>query len=239
MYWDWVRPQELLYMHVLFFWVAALVLGPTTASAQMSWSPVLPSLEPDPIVSEAISAGSRTEMLMDEAVRERFLSLAADWEGVRYRIGGNSRAGIDCSALVQTWFLDAFGTQLPRSSREQFQVGETVERDGLRPGDLVFFRNRRSISHVGVYVGEGRFAHASSSQGVTVSALEEAYWARRYAGARRVISSDLLPQPEDGLYLASLDLSAPSEPVVLPPALFGNTETSTPATSTTSRRAGW
>lgn len=225
-------------MHVLFLWVAALVLGPTTASAQMSWSPVLPHLEPVPELNEAINSGNRTHALMDEAVRERFLSLAADWEGVRYRIGGNSRAGIDCSALVQTWFQDVFGQQLPRSSREQFHVGETVERDGLRPGDLVFFRNRRSISHVGVYVGEGQFAHASSSQGVTVSRLEEAYWARRYAGARRVISEDLMPQPEDGLFLANLDLSTPTEPISIPPALFGTSESpSNPTTST--RRAGW
>lgn len=236
---DWVRPADLLYMHVLFLWVAALALGPSSAHAQMSWSPVLPTLEPEVELQEVASSGNRSEMLMDEVVRERFLSLAADWDGVRYRIGGNSRAGIDCSALVQTWFLDVFGTQLPRSSREQYHVGNTIEREELRPGDLVFFKNRRAISHVGVYVGDGQFAHASSSQGVTVSRLEETYWARRYAGARRVISPDLLPQPDDGLLLATLDLSESTESVAIPQALFGNAQPTSGASNPASRRAGW
>jgi lipoprotein Spr len=236
---DWVLPKDLLYMHVLFLWVASLVLAPAPAYAQMSWSPVLPITDPEVPLLDVMPSSNRSEVLMDEAVRERFLSLAADWEGVRYRIGGNSRAGIDCSALVQTWFLDVFGTPLPRSSREQYHVGNTVEREELRPGDLVFFSNRRTISHVGVYVGDGQFAHASSSQGVTVSRLEETYWARRYSGARRVLSMDILPHSDDTIFLAGLDLSASSEPVSLPPALFGSTNPASGTTSGTSRRAGW
>ena len=109
------------------------------------------------------------------------------WRGVPYRFGGESAQGIDCSAFTQALYQEAFGMDLPRSTHEQVQLGREVEKDELRPGDLVFFRTGRSMRHNGVYVGNGKFAHASSSVGVTISSLDNVYWRSRYWQARRVL----------------------------------------------------
>ncbi|AEY01042.1 NLP/P60 family lipoprotein [Oceanimonas sp. GK1] len=109
------------------------------------------------------------------------------WRGVPYRFGGASEQGIDCSAFTQTLYQEAFGLELPRSTNEQVLLGREVERSELRPGDLVFFRTGRSTRHNGVYIGNGKFAHASSSVGVTISSLDNVYWRSRYWQARRVL----------------------------------------------------
>ncbi len=132
--------------------------------------------------------------LVDLDVAARLRDEARDWDGTRYRYGGDSRAGIDCSALMRRWFSDLFDEALPRTADEQFDRGTSVERAELRPGDLVFFGSRRGINHVGVFVGDGEFAHASRSAGVTVSRLNEAYWKARYRGARRVLGLSGLGQ---------------------------------------------
>lgn len=107
-----------------------------------------------------------------------------DWAGTRYRLGGTSKAGIDCSAFVREAMGRAFNVQLPRSTAEQKHVGRAISRSELRAGDLVFFRNNH---HVGVYIGGGQFVHASSSKGVTTSSLNNGYWARNYTQSRRVM----------------------------------------------------
>lgn len=106
------------------------------------------------------------------------------WAGTRYRLGGSSHSGIDCSAFVQKTMQGAFNINLPRSTADQRNVGRTISKSELRPGDLVFFRKN---NHVGVYIGGGKFVHASSSRGVTTSSLSESYWARNYTQSRRVI----------------------------------------------------
>ncbi|WP_386693671.1 NlpC/P60 family protein [Lonepinella sp. MS14435] len=106
------------------------------------------------------------------------------WVGTRYRMGGTGRNGIDCSAFMQETFATAFGMDLPRSTSEQKYVGKRIQKNELKQGDLVFFRKNR---HVGVYMGNGRFMHSSSSQGVTISSLSEDYWARTYTQSRRVL----------------------------------------------------
>ncbi|WP_386692945.1 MULTISPECIES: NlpC/P60 family protein [unclassified Lonepinella] len=106
------------------------------------------------------------------------------WAGTRYRMGGTSSRGIDCSAFMQETFATAFGMSLPRSTSEQQRLGQRIQKSELKQGDLVFFRKNR---HVGVYMGNGQFMHSSSSQGVTISSLSEAYWARTYTQSRRVL----------------------------------------------------
>ncbi|MDH2926953.1 endopeptidase [Lonepinella koalarum] len=106
------------------------------------------------------------------------------WAGTRYRMGGTSSRGIDCSAFMQETFAAAFGMSLPRSTSEQQRLGQRIQKSELKQGDLVFFRKNR---HVGVYIGNGQFMHSSSSQGVTISSLSEAYWARTYTQSRRVL----------------------------------------------------
>jgi lipoprotein Spr len=106
-----------------------------------------------------------------------------------YKFGGTTWKGIDCSAFTQTVFNQSFSLELPRSAREQYQVGQIVdEKTDLKFGDLVFFNTRKRVKpgHVGIYIGENLFAHASRKAGVTVSSLDEDYYVSRYMGARRI-----------------------------------------------------
>ncbi|MGL5632898.1 MAG: C40 family peptidase [Azovibrio sp.] len=110
--------------------------------------------------------------------------------GINYRMGGNDpNSGLDCSSYVQTVFRDAVGLVLPRTAREQSQIGAEVDRTELKPGDLVFFNTmRRTFSHVGIYLGDNYFLHAPrAGSAVRVESMQSSYWTRRYNGARRVI----------------------------------------------------
>jgi cell wall-associated NlpC family hydrolase len=112
--------------------------------------------------------------------------------GVRYRFGGNTpETGLDCSGLVQLVFKESFGLVLPRRAAQMSQVGGNISKDELKPGDLVFFNTlKRAFSHVGIYVGEGKFVHAPSSGGkVRVESLNTPYWVTRFNGARRLDQS--------------------------------------------------
>jgi cell wall-associated NlpC family hydrolase len=111
--------------------------------------------------------------------------------GTPYRYGGSSpEGGFDCSGLVQFVFRDSAGVRLPRSTRDLVAIdAPAVARDGLQPGDLVFFSpGGGTASHIGIYVGEGRFVHAPSSGGtVRLDLLDSDYWRRAYVGARRLL----------------------------------------------------
>uniref|UniRef100_UPI00404982AA NlpC/P60 family protein n=1 Tax=Gallaecimonas sp. GXIMD4217 TaxID=3131927 RepID=UPI00404982AA len=108
------------------------------------------------------------------------------WRGVRYRLGGTDRTGIDCSAFVQRTFAERFGLILPRQTREQVGAGQPVARRALKTGDLVLFKTGRHSSHVGIYLEEGLFLHASTTEGVTLSSLHNPYWHAKYWTARRL-----------------------------------------------------
>ncbi|MNO96824.1 Murein DD-endopeptidase MepH precursor [compost metagenome] len=109
--------------------------------------------------------------------------------GTTYKFGGTSTSGFDCSGFT-SYVFKSVGLTLPRTSKAQFSVGTPVSRNSLRSGDLVFFNTFGSgVSHVGIYVGNGKFAQSSSSRGVTITSLSQAYWANRYVGAKRVMST--------------------------------------------------
>lgn len=116
-----------------------------------------------------------------------------DWLGTPYRFGGTSDRAIDCSAWTQRVFTEVASIGLPRTAREQFQVGQKIKRNNLQFGDLVFFHtySRRFPSHVGIYLGDNLFAHASSRYGVTVSSLESTYYNKRFIGGKRLSSKDI------------------------------------------------
>ena len=118
----------------------------------------------------------------------KILSTALSYKGVKYRFGGATPTGFDCSGFVM-YVFNKHGVKLPRTADKQFEVGKVVKgTKDLKPGDLVFFETyEKGASHVGIYQGDNRFVHASSSRGVTVSGLSEAYYAKRYLGARRVL----------------------------------------------------
>ena len=113
--------------------------------------------------------------------------------GVHYRFGGNSpESGLDCSGLVRYVFREAVGLALPRRAEEMSRVGEHVNEEELRPGDLVFFNTlRRAFSHVGIYIGEGRFVHApSTGKEVSVEVIDRRYWQHRFNGGRRLLAEE-------------------------------------------------
>jgi cell wall-associated NlpC family hydrolase len=127
----------------------------------------------------------------DSVAANGVLMRALGLVGTPYRYGGNSPAGgFDCSGLVQFVFHDSAGVRLPRSTRELVAMdAPEVDRRELQPGDLVFFNpGGGKASHIGIYVGEGRFVHAPSTGGtVRLDQLDADYWRRTYAGARRVL----------------------------------------------------
>lgn len=128
---------------------------------------------------------------LNSSVQDKIVQLVLSFMTTPYKIGGIDHSGIDCSGLTMVVFDSVFNYDLPHSSREQAQLGISVSRDELQVGDLVFFRTiGHKISHVGIYFGDNLFAHASVEQGVTISSLESTYYAKRYAGARRIVSFD-------------------------------------------------
>lgn len=122
------------------------------------------------------------------SIGESLVRTASRFRGVRYRWGGSSRSGFDCSGFTRYVFRHKAGIDLPHSASAQFRRGVPVSRDQLKPGDLVFFQTyRRGASHVGIYIGNGKFIHASSARGrVRIDSLNEGYYRQRYLGARRV-----------------------------------------------------
>ncbi|WON75578.1 bifunctional murein DD-endopeptidase/murein LD-carboxypeptidase [Serratia sp. UGAL515B_01] len=122
-------------------------------------------------------------------VKSKIMSQYASWKGVRYRLGGDTKRGIDCSGFVQRTFREQFGMDLPRSSYEQEDMGKKIPRAKLRPGDLVSFRAGSTGRHVGIYLGNNKFVHASTSNGVTISNMTDNYWNKRYHEGRRLLGS--------------------------------------------------
>lgn len=124
--------------------------------------------------------------VLPQAIKNLSLySFVEDWYGVRYRLGGDSKNGIDCSAFVRRLYENVFCVNLLRTAYQQFGMCHFVsKRDSVKEGDLVFFKTHgRRISHVGIYLMNDYFVHASSSQGVMISNLNDEYWDKRYAGA--------------------------------------------------------
>ena len=128
-----------------------------------------------PPASSMTAAEAGTDALQ-QTLERRFLQ----WRGVRYRWGGLSKAGVDCSGFVYLTFRDLFGIVLPRTAYRQSTAGHTIEQRHLQAGDLVFFRIGRRQYHVGIYYRNRRFLHVSSHKGVIISSLDNRYWSPRY-----------------------------------------------------------
>lgn len=117
------------------------------------------------------------------------------WLKTPYRYGGNTKNGTDCSNLTQKLYKEVFGLELPRVSWKQWSVTQRVPKNDLSTGDLVFFRSKSSPTgwHVGVYLTENYFVHASSKKnGVKISSLDESYYKKNYKGAGRIKKFDFL-----------------------------------------------
>lgn len=129
----------------------------------------------------------RTDNLQD------ILLNALSLKGVRYQYGGTSPdSGFDCSGFVRYVFREAANISLPHNARAISQLGDIISRQQLQPGDLVFYNTMKSaFSHVGIYLGNNRFIHApSSGGGIRIVDMDEAYWAKRFDGARRILQQN-------------------------------------------------
>lgn len=164
--------------------VCAAILLAGCGSSRVQVNDIHPPSPSSDVISDAES-----EIVSN--VEPRLRTEISRWEGTPHVNGGATATGMDCSAFVQRIYADVFDVDLPRTTRDQVNAGEAVDRDHLKPGDLVFFRPPTKTRHVGVYLSDGEFAHVSSSQGVTVSALDLPYWRRAYWTSRRILPSDL------------------------------------------------
>ncbi|MDD5389064.1 MAG: C40 family peptidase [Gallionellaceae bacterium] len=141
----------------------------------------------------SVSSFSQAEETLSDSVvsRAKPLLKALSMIGTPYKFGSNNpEKGLDCSGFVKYVYKETADVSLPRSAKDMSHEGEAVAKEELEPGDLVFFNTRkRPNSHVGIYAGNGEFVHASStrSKQVTVSRLDQSYWAKRFNGARRVL----------------------------------------------------
>jgi hypothetical protein len=156
--------------------------------------------ESDPVINKYAEMISVSPVDINNFPLFRFID---EWYGIPYKYGGADSAGIDCSAFSQKLYGRIYAVDIRRTSRQQHRQSEHIRKvDDAAEGDLVFFRIRSfRISHVGVYLANGYFVHASRSHGVTISSINDKYWHRRFAGCghvtrddKTITESDLIPQ---------------------------------------------
>jgi len=127
-----------------------------------------------------------TKSIPASKIKHALLQQYKVWKHVRYQLGGDSKRGIDCSGFTQITFKSQFNIELPHNTIAQAKKGKQISKKKLQIGDLVFFKTGRNVRHVGVYLGKQEFLHASTSKGVIISKLSNAYWSHRYWKAVRI-----------------------------------------------------
>jgi lipoprotein Spr/probable lipoprotein NlpC len=148
-----------------------------------------PAARPNTAPRASSRTPSETEARLRDAVEP--------WRGTPYKIGGTSKSGVDCSALVRALYEEVYGMKLPRTAEEQERLGKKVDRKSLETGDLVFFRTKGmgplfKARHVGIYLGGGEFAQSSGRLGVNIARLDNRYWNKKYETARRLPAGTLV-----------------------------------------------
>lgn len=171
-------------MNIKKFLAGMLFIGFCLVSQAQTAKSNTTSTDPDNLAKEYFSQimGVATNAMTNT----KLYQFVYEWLGTPYRLGGDSKNGIDCSKFSLAVYENVFNTTIGYNSRNQYANVETIQKKELRPGDLVFFKIRsKHITHVGVFLGDDKFAHASSSRGVMVSDLNEAYWKRYYYNGGR------------------------------------------------------
>src|ERR1700744_4463968 len=169
----------------------ALSLSIFAAQAQTKTAPAQPAEKPvdeqDGLIKEYFS--QIMGFALSTTSNVKLFQFVYDWVGTPYHFGGDSRKGIDCSAFTKELYSNVFNLTIKRNSRDIFSMVSPVKKDELKEGALVFFKiHSRRISHVGVYLGNNKFAHASS-RGVAINSLDDAYYSRYFYRGGRLLSS--------------------------------------------------
>jgi probable lipoprotein NlpC len=159
--------SRLLLLHVLV--VAALLSGCSNTRFE----------EPPP-------PHGRLDLTNQSWVKQELYAQYEQWKTVKYKSGGMSKDGVDCSGFVSLTYDNRLGIKLPRSTDEQVNIGTAITARELAPGDLVFFKTGKATRHVGIYLEDGKFLHASTEKGVMISRMDDSYWAKAYWKAVRV-----------------------------------------------------
>ena len=171
---------------IIIFLVSSQILIGCTPKQQVTYSPsiCIPSISEHQADLQPERIG-----IADPAHRhvEALLNLYfQDWQGTPYKLGGLTHRGVDCSGFTLRTYREIFGLNLPRTAREQARWGEKVDVEKLQPGDLLFFKTGMFQRHVGIFLNNSDFVHASRSKGVTVSRLDDDYWQQHFWQARRL-----------------------------------------------------
>jgi hypothetical protein len=148
------------------------------------------SKEPGSFIEKLTGVQFKYAMMLDVNVESlknlTLFGFIENWFGTQYRMGGTTKKGVDCSALTSSLLMAVYGFAIPRTARQQYQATQHIKKSDLKEGDLVFFNTRGGVSHVGLYLDNDYFFHASSSDGVTISSLNDNYYARRFICGGRV-----------------------------------------------------
>lgn len=166
--------KPFLHIYIIVITLVFLVLHGCTLKSKVAYVPPQDILPRDGMSLHSIE----NALLLQQHYQK--------WRGTPYRNGGMSVTGIDCSGFTVLAYSELFGMSLPRTAAEQAASGRKVARTALQTGDLVFFNIGRSTKHVGIYLANDQFIHASRSKGVTLSSLDEFYWQKNFWQARRV-----------------------------------------------------
>ncbi len=162
-----------------------IILGFLLAINLSSCKTVAPKRDYKALAQSAIKLG----IDIDYNDNPKLYILAADWVGTPHRLGGNSKKGIDCSGLTSQLYKKVYNKTLPRSSSDQKKACQTVSKRSLKEGDLVFFstgKSKKKVSHVGIYLKDGKFIHASTSSGVRVDKLIDPYYVTNWISGGRL-----------------------------------------------------
>jgi cell wall-associated NlpC family hydrolase len=172
---------------------AKIPQGPRFSSKEAEEETKENDRKPDPKTVDSIAKGTRDfRKEKNPAIRpldqSKMMREISKYMGVPYVHGGASLDGMDCSGYTMTVYKNSVGKLLPRSSADQVKIGRHVEFSDLKFGDLIFFNTTgQKASHVGIYLGDDLFAHASVTLGVTISSLQSSYYEKRYESARRIV----------------------------------------------------
>ena len=165
------------------------------AGVKVTAPPVAPANTQTLLYDAALSLPNKYANLLGVAPTDLtntlLLSQMEKWFGTQYCFGGSTDSCIDCSSFTQVILRDVYNVKIPRNSQQQFDASTKIEVENLKEGDLVFFNTVSAsmiITHVGVYVCNNKFVHASTSKGVTINDLSEKYFAKAYRGAGRFIN---------------------------------------------------